>query len=336
MTVQIIWKAIRKDLHKRIPYYLLVLLLIGCLAGGCDNLQKAEPVAEKQQNRAEAWLQQGWPLSGRDRPFSTEIWKVLTGTVPVNSYELLIGGIPVLRDRSGQVKQYVTEEEAFYASAFIPDGWHHRFEKIKGVTVSEEVQVLLYHTHNAETYLPSYGVSKVSGQNGGVVQAAAVLQESLQRKYGIRTVHSTTLHDYPDWNRSYQNSLATVKQLLQLHPDVKAVFDVHRDAGFTAKEPTTTVINGKKAARIMLVIGANHETWKENLAFARKLEACCEKRYPGLLRERIHIKETGRYNQQVHPHAVLLEIGSDLNTQEEADYALECFSQVIDEVLKTA
>lgn len=53
-----------------------------------------------------------------------------------------------------------------------------------------------------------------------------------------------------------------------------------------------------------------------------------------MLRESIRIKETGRYNQQMNPHAVLLEIGSDLNTQEEADYSMECFAQVVYEVLR--
>ncbi len=336
MTVQTIWKAIRKDLYKKILWCLLFLLLAGCMAGGCGILRQEDYLPDEKQKRAESWLEQGWPLGGADRLFSTGVWQLLTGTVPVNPYGQIISGIPVLRDISGRLIQYVTEEEVLYASSFVPDSWQHHFEKIKGITVSEDVQVLLYHTHNAETYLPSYGVSKVNGENGGVAQAAKVLQESLQKKYGIRTVHNSTLHDYPNWNRSYQNSLATVQQLLKTYPNVKAVFDIHRDAGFTSKEPTTAVVNGKKAARIMLVIGANHENWKENLAFARRLEEKCEELYPGLLRERIHIRETGRYNQQVHPRSVLLEIGSDLNTQEEADYALECFSHVVYEVLQKA
>ena len=336
MTVQTIWRAMQKNFCKKILWCLLWLLLAGCIAGGCGILRQMEYPPGEKQNRVKICLEQGWPLSREDRLVSADIWKVLTGSVPMNPYGQIISGLPVLRNGSGRLIQYVTEEEEYYATAMIPDNWYHRFEKINGVPVSEEVQVVLYHTHNAETYLPSAGVSKVSGQNGGVVQAAGVLQTNLQQTYGIRTVHSTELHDYPNWNRSYQNSRDTVQQLLKRYPDVKAVFDIHRDAGFTSKEPTTTVINGKKAARIMLVIGANHENWKANLAFARELETVCDTLYPGLLRENIHIKETGRYNQQIHPHAVLLEIGSDLNTQQEADYALECFSRVVYEVLKNA
>ena len=320
----------RRNLRKLLPWCLMVMVLSGC----GSSLWQTGGLAIEQNEDWQQYIGAGWVLCQPDSPISVMLWQLISGTVPVSPYQQLAGGFPLLTEKKGKTVRLVTEEEAFYASAFVPEDWQHRFEKIQELTVSQEVQVILYHTHNAETYLPTAGVSKVNGENGGVVQAADVFQAALQQKYGIRTVHNTTLHDYPNWNRAYQNSLLTAQQLLQANPDAMAVFDIHRDAGFTSKEPTTTTINGKKAARIMLVIGANHETWKENLAFARQLEQTCNQLYPGLLRENIRIKETGRYNQQVHPHAVLLEIGSDLNTQEEADYSMECFAQVMAEVLQ--
>ncbi len=322
--MQIAWKKVRRIL----PWCILVCFLSGC---GSSVWQAAKFMTDDTE-QAEQWMMDGWTLY-QDRT-STMLWHIITGSIPTNPYYQLISGFPVLQEYDGKPIRYIKEEEAFYAAAVVSDSWKHRFEKVKELTISEDVQVLLYHTHNAETYLPSAGVSKVNGQNGGVVQAAQVFQTALQQKYGIRTIHNTTLHDYPNWNRSYQNSLVSVQQLLKVNPEVKAVFDIHRDAGFTSKTPTTTTIHGKEAARIMLVIGANHDNWNENLAFARALKETCDALYPGLLRDKIHIKETGRYNQQVHPHAVLLEIGSDLNTQEEADYAMECFAQVVAEVLK--
>lgn len=321
-------QKVRKRLRRILPWFFLL-----CLLSGCGNgLWRAAGILTEEPQQATQWLTAGWTLN--QSPVSAMLWNLLTGTIPTNPYYQMISGFPVLQEHAGKPTMYVTEEEAFYAEAWVSDSWKHRFEKVKELTLSEEVQVLLYHTHNAETYLPSAGVSKVSGQNGGVVQAAQVFQQALQQNYGIRTIHNTTLHDYPNWNKSYQNSLSSVQQLLKVNPEVQAVFDIHRDAGFTSKAPTTATINGKKAARIMLVIGANHDNWKENLAFAQALEEACDRLYPGLLRDKMHIKETGRYNQQVHPHAVLLEIGSDLNTQEEADYAMECFAQVVYEVLR--
>ena len=294
----------QRILWRILPWCFIVVALSGC----GSSLWQSSGLAVQDQEQAQAVLKAGWSMGQEQEPLSVQLWRLFSGTVPVNPYCQLESGFPVLQQSA--------------------------YEKVGDITVSQDVQVVLYHTHNAETYLPTDGVSKVSGKNGGVVQAAEVFQAALEQKYGVRTVHNKTLHDYPNWNRSYQNSLATAQALLKTNPKTKAIFDIHRDAGFTSKKPTTVTINGKSAARIMLVIGANHDNWKENLAFARQLETKCNELYPGLLRESIRIKETGRYNQQMNPHAVLLEIGSDLNTQEEANYSMECFAQVVYEVLQ--
>ncbi len=290
--------------------------------------------SEYDMRRSKTLLQYGWAFAKPEMSLRDAIWRLCVDILPENGYWHMADGFPLLQANGGRITKYIAEEEAYYASALISDIWKHSFEKVGTLTLSEDVQVILYHTHNAETYLPDDGVSKVSGQNGGVVDAAKVFQDALQRKYGLRTAHSTTIHDYPDWNRSYQNSLNTAKQLLQAYPEAKAIFDIHRDAGFTSKKTTTTTIQGRSAAKIMMVIGCNHENWKENLAFARLLEAKCNALYPGLLRDNIRIKETGRYNQQIDGHAILLEIGSDLNTQAEAEYSMECFAHVVYEVLE--
>lgn len=289
--------------------------------------------AEWKQKLMQQTLFSGWAFVDQTETLRNNIWYLFMGILPENGYLHFMSGIPILQTNGGRKTKIIEEEEVYYASAWISDIWKHSFEKVGNLTLSEEVQVILYHTHNAETYLPDDGVSKVSGQNGGVVDAANVFQEALQKKYGIRTAHSTTIHDYPDWSRSYQNSLNTASQLLQAYPNAKAIFDIHRDAGFTSKKATTAIVHGHSAAKIMLVIGCNHENWKENLAFARQLEAKCNELYPGLLRDQIRMKETGRYNQQINGHAVLLEIGSDLNTREEAEYSMECFAHVVYEVL---
>lgn len=324
------WQTIKKRLRVLLPWCMLVVMLSGCGSG----IWQMSGRAVENPAQMERLMLAGWSLGQEDGSFAQLLWYLFCGVMPQSLDQQFLGGIPALQNSSGRAVKVITEEEAYYASAFVQDSWKHRFEKVSDVTLSDEVQVILYHTHNAETYLPDAGVSKVTGQNGGVVQAADVFQAALEQKYGVRTIHNTTLHDYPNWNRSYQNSLATVQTLLQTNPQAKAVFDVHRDAGFQSKKPTTTTINGKAAARIMLVIGANHEGWEQNLTFARQLEAKCNELYPGLLRDNIRVKETGRYNQQASPHCVLLEIGSDLNTQAEADYAMECFAQVVHEVLQ--
>ena len=331
--------------YKRIGivfFILLVVAVYSCIAQesreeparAVQTSASSYTVSERYVSVAKQALASGGGVYSSEASLRDAIWRLVAGILPENGYLHVMSGIPLLQMQQGRITKIIAEAETYYASAWISDIWKHSFEQVGNLALSEDVQVILYHTHNAETYQPDYGVSKVSGQNGGVVDAGNVFKASLEKKYGIRTAHSTTIHDYPDWSRSYQNSLNTAQQLLQAYPTAKAVFDIHRDAGFTSKKTTTATVHGKKAAKIMMVIGCNHDNWRENLAFARLLEEKCNTLYPGLLREQIRIKETGRYNQQVDGHAVLLEIGSDLNTQAEADYSMECFAHVVYEVLK--
>lgn len=77
------------------------------------------------------------------------------------------------------------------------EDWHFEMSKLNDLTLTDAVQIILYHTHNAETYLPTDGVSKRAGENAGVSTAADVFQQALEQKYGLRTLHSKVLHDYP-------------------------------------------------------------------------------------------------------------------------------------------
>lgn len=342
----------------------VVLLLLGGLSWGSSWLKQAGQTiavlaaeAEPAVQENTSWWQKIWasaaeeklknllslpPLEQNNASTADRVLCWVAGFDPTDPYQQLEQGMAVLslaRDTASgeltmrQENAAVIEEDIYSDMAAMADDWHFEMSKLGELSLTDTVQIILYHTHNAETYLPTDGVSKRAGENAGVSTAADVFQQALEQKYGLRTLHSKVLHDYPDWNRSYINSLATIKTLLQANPDVQAVFDVHRDAGFTSKDPTTVMLNGQAAAKIMIVVGANHEHWKENLAFAQALEDKSNVLYPGLVRS-IRIVQANRYNQQAHPHSLILEIGSDLNTQEEANYALECFAQVVAEVLQ--
>ncbi|MBC7347919.1 MAG: stage II sporulation protein P, partial [Clostridia bacterium] len=165
---------------------------------------------------------------------------------------------------------------------------------------AREAQVFVYTTHNAESYVPDYGAAKVPGQQGGVTRVAAALVAALEEE-GVPAVLSPSLHDFPDFARSYYRSETTVKRALAQYPELRLVVDVHRDAG--RRQPDTTLIAGQKVAQILLVVGTDrrlpHPRWQENLAFAQKLAAKMEELYPGLCRG-VRPQE-GRYNQHLHP-----------------------------------
>lgn len=257
-------------------------------------------------------------------------------TIFQSQFALLVGQEKVLAAQAGD--RYLAPEEIHEEDFYLEtppgiDDWLFEVDPSQPVELTKDPLILVYNTHNAETYQPTDGKSKLEGKNAGVAKVAQVMVETLEDKYGIKTIRSDTIHDYPDWSRSYINSMQTAQALLKANKTIRAVFDVHRDAGFKSKSTTTVKISGKNAASMIIVIGTEHKRWRENLAFAEKLEAKANELYPGLIRD-IRIAENRRYNQHLHPSSLILEFGSDLNTLEEAEYSATLFARVVAEVIK--
>jgi stage II sporulation protein P len=216
--------------------------------------------------------------------------------------------------------------------SLLPD--NEKSEGDPGVGEGKGPVVAIYCTHNAESYLPSQGVDRLEGKNGGVFLVASHLKKILESKHKISTIISSTIHDYPDWSKSYANSLVTVKKIKENYPSVKMFIDIHRDAN-VSHQSTTTKIQGENIARIMFIVGSNkrlpHPNWQENYKFAKQVAAFMNQMYPGLLKG-VRVQD-GRYNQHVSPYAILAEIGATKNTLDEAKQAVEMLADVINKVL---
>jgi stage II sporulation protein P len=66
----------------------------------------------------------------------------------------------------------------------------------------------------------------------------------------------------------------------------------------------------------MLVMGTNHENYEENLSLALKLHAQLEEQWPGITRP-LQLRAS-RLNQDLHPGALLVEVGAAGNSHAEA------------------
>ena len=207
--------------------------------------------------------------------------------------------------------------------------------------------VLIIHTHGTEGYTPQ-GVSEydpndddhsLSGDET-VIAVGEILKETLESA-GIKTIHDTTIHDYPSYSKSYANTLETIKKQLVEWPNVKIVIDVHRDSLVTQngiKYKPVTTIDGQKAAQVMLVVGTNasglaHKNWKTNLSFALKLQKELASNYKDIARP-IDLCEN-RYNQHMTGGSLILEVGTSGNTFEEAQLSAGCVGQVLADVIKS-
>jgi stage II sporulation protein P len=197
-----------------------------------------------------------------------------------------------------------------------------------------EPLVAIYNSHNGETFTPDDGVPRIDGINGGVVKVAEMLAKALEEKHGIPTVRSEKIHDYPSYALSYANSLKTAEEILKKHPSVEIVIDVHRDYQPTRAQ-TTAAINGRQSAKILFIVGNDarqtHPRWRQNLAFVTSLEKKMNEIYPGLSRG--VRQQDGRYNQHLHPRAILVEMGSAENSLAEAIRSAEMLADVLARML---
>ena len=213
---------------------------------------------------------------------------------------------------------------------------------------NDEPQVLILHTHATESYLrhnESYytenDTARTTDNAYNTVALGKIIADRLNEA-GITTLHDTTQHDNPSYSESYSRAADTISQYIKKYPSIKIVIDLHRDAiaaNDTDKVKVTTEIDGKKAAQIMLVMGSqsgsvkNFPNWRENLKLATKLQQTVEVMYPSLARS-IHFMSKN-YNESLTNGSMLIEIGTDGNTLDEAKYSAELLSNALISLLNT-
>lgn len=213
---------------------------------------------------------------------------------------------------------------------------------------NDEPQVLILHTHATETFLDSdrdyytdKDVSRTTDQSKNMVAVGKIVADKLNTA-GIKTIHDTTLHDYPSYNESYTRAAKTITGYLKKHPSIKIVIDLHRDAispSSNEKVKVTAEIDGKKAAQIMLVMGSqsgntkNFPNWQENLKLAVKLQQTVEVMYPSLARSISLMPKN--YNESLTTGSMLIEMGTDANSLEEVKYSAELLGNALKSLLNT-
>jgi len=216
---------------------------------------------------------------------------------------------------------YVSEQESVTVTApepAEPPAGEDTEEKANAAVLSEDALVGVYFTHTGETYALTDGMERLQGKKGGVVKVGEALMLELQEEYGIRVAYSDTVND-TNYAESYVRSQETLTGLLEKNPSLQVVLDIHRDAG-KSRENSLVTVHGQEVAPLLIVVGSDARApfpnWRENYNFARELAAEIDKQHPGLCLG-VKILE-GRYNQFLHPGAVLLEVGSVSNSTEEA------------------
>jgi stage II sporulation protein P len=195
--------------------------------------------------------------------------------------------------------------------------------------------VAIYCTHNAEAYTPTEGAARMEGKNAGIFNVATELYNQLLT-LGIPAVLCDTIHDYPEYNKAYTNSLASIQALKEEYPSLEVFIDVHRDSPVEGVSTTVATGTGEEnLAKLMLVVGSDkrytHPLWQQNHAFSQAIGKSLESICPGILRG-VRVQD-GRYNQQFSTKCILVEVGSSANTLDEALTAADILAKAVAENL---
>lgn len=212
-----------------------------------------------------------------------------------------------------------------------------------------DVQVLIMHTHTSESYLNYdngyYHESfypRSSNPDRNVVRVGEEIKSALEAN-GIGVVHATEFHDDPLYTGAYYRSYDTALRYMEEYPDIKVVLDIHRDSissGETGgKVKPVFYVDGKKAAQIMIMAGYDpdgsleYPFWEDNLTFALKIQKKAEDMYPGMTRPLYFGNFV--YNMNLNTGSMLIEVGTDANTLEEAVFTGGLLGNVLAEVLQS-
>ena len=208
---------------------------------------------------------------------------------------------------------------------------------------NEKPVVMIYHTHSCEAYNPE-GMNyteteawRTDDQRYNVVNVGATLAKYLEQS-GVEVIHDTTDHESAGYSGAYSRSLATLEKTIAQRNDIDLFIDLHRNAYFENAELSRALEldDGTTMARMMCVIGTGEgmeqkPVWQENYKLALRLtnqlnslvDGCA---YPTSVWD-------GRYNQHVSTNAVLIEVGHNMNTLDEANASMKYLAQAISSML---
>lgn len=202
--------------------------------------------------------------------------------------------------------------------------------------------ILIYHTHTHEAYeqvasSPYVAIEawRTTDQTHSVVRVGEALAKELRAK-GFEVIHDTTDHELDDINNSYVRSLETLEGYDR---EFDLCIDLHRDAYSQGLLDALETQNGTRYAQVMFLIGqgnnyadAKKPDYKSNLALAHDITRSMNNKIPNICRN-VTVKD-GRYNQHIGKNAVLIEVGHNLNTLDEALNSVPCLAEAIFDALR--
>jgi stage II sporulation protein P len=210
----------------------------------------------------------------------------------------------------------------------------------------DDPKILIFHTHSQEAFIDS----RHGEADDTIVGMGRLLAQILNDEYNVGVVHYTGVYDVVDGVHivagSYERMENSIIEILAAYPTIEVCIDLHRD-GLPENVHLVTEIDGRQTARIMFfngILRLNNELvpinlyndfpnpyLDDNLAFSFNMQMKAMELYPNFAR-RIYIRPY-RYSLHFKPKSLLIELGANTNTVEEARNAVAPLAEVLAEVL---
>ena len=208
---------------------------------------------------------------------------------------------------------------------------------------NDKPQILIYHTHSHE------GFSDTTGQDNStnIVAVGTYLAEVLSNEYGYNVIHCTESFDEVggvfDRSKAYTYATPAIEQILKDNPSIEVVLDIHRDGIPEDSPKLITTINGKQTAKIMFFNGISRNDSgeisylynpyrTENLAMSFQMKLKAMEMYSDFTRP--NYIDDYQYNLHLRGKSMLVEVGAQNNTFEEAKNAMEPLAEILNRILQ--
>ena len=322
------------------------------LMGGGQYLENTEKTVEQETVMAVLENSQ----TRQEQEEQPNVSQPLIGDVDTGQSQVVVNNntSPVLRQKNALVEQLKESKNVdflwknFYIVDSTTSVTKRQFDvsrllsqNLKLKKKQGKKQILIYHTHGASEQFQN---SRKNVVEDTVVGVGTELAKELEKR-GYDVYHDTKQYDRIngriDRSLAYNESLAGIQKIREENPDIKVMIDLHRDSVGKGKH-TYTTIQGKKCAIVMFFNGMSRNrsgdisylynpNLQGNLAFSLQLKCKAMEYYDGFTKP-IYLKGY-RYNLHLEPRSLLIELGNENNTVEEAKNAAVPLADVLDKVL---
>lgn len=189
--------------------------------------------------------------------------------------------------------------------------------------------VYIYNSHDTEEYADGY-----------TVYEASFYLKSKLHELGINSIveenRTSDIRNSNGWSYdlSYKASRINLQKTKNENSSIQIFIDLHRDS--VSKKYTSVTIGDKCYAKVLFVVGQEHNNYLDNLFFTQAIDDVIVRDYQNLSKgilQKSGYGVNGIYNQDVGYNVILMEVGGNENTSDEVFNTLDVMANVIKEKL---